>query len=60
MERGDHLRTLQSQFVGNLLRFEARLAGEKFLDTVRGTHGIPTVAQAGGWWEPAGREMLNG
>jgi hypothetical protein len=61
MERGDDLRAFESQFVGNLLRFESGLAGEKLLDSVRGTHGIPTVAQAGGCWELIGsREMLHG
>jgi hypothetical protein len=61
MQRGHYLRTIEGQFVGNLLRFETGLAGEKLLDSVRGTHGIPTVAQAGGCWELIGsREMLHG
>jgi hypothetical protein len=48
MESGDYLRAFESQFVGNLLRFETGLAGEKLLDAVRGTHRTPTVPQAEG------------
>ena len=50
VERGDYLRAFEPQLVGNLLRLQSGLPGEKLLDWVDGAHRIPTVAQAGGRW----------